>query len=123
MNNRTYIIAIVVLLILAAIGLYVMRSNSNKTPDDIYSPALGADSEDNTDTSMQPAVAKDGCYIGGCSQQVCSEDPNAMSTCEYRDAYACYKTGTTCEKQASGKCGWTETTELTSCLQSALQEK
>ncbi len=38
-----------------------------------------------------------------------------MSTCEYREEYGCYKSAT-CERQDSGKCGWTETEELNSCL-------
>lgn len=55
------------------------------------------------------------CYVGGCSAQICSEDPQAISTCEYRAEYGCYK-GATCERQSSGKCGWTETSELKACL-------
>jgi hypothetical protein len=37
------------------------------------------------------------------------------STCEWLPEYACYKTAT-CEKQADGKCGWTQTPTLTACL-------
>ncbi len=55
------------------------------------------------------------CYMGGCSSQLCTGQPDAMSTCEYREEYACYKTAT-CERQATGKCGWTETAELNACL-------
>lgn len=55
------------------------------------------------------------CYIGGCSAQLCTDAPDALSTCEYRPIYTCYKSAT-CERQSSGTCGWTETTELTSCL-------
>lgn len=65
------------------------------------------------------AVARDGCYIGGCSQTICSDEPGAVSTCEYRPEYACYNTAV-CEKQASGKCGWTETEELIACLSADL---
>jgi hypothetical protein len=35
-----------------------------------------------------------GCYVGGCSGQICSE----------------------CERQQNGQCGWTVTTELRACL-------
>ncbi len=55
------------------------------------------------------------CYVGGCSGQICSDAPDAVSTCEYSERYACYKT-TKCERQTTGKCGWTETTELKQCL-------
>ncbi|MEA2701399.1 MAG: hypothetical protein QOE22_108 [Candidatus Parcubacteria bacterium] len=55
------------------------------------------------------------CFVGGCSAQLCTDDPDVASTCEYRAEYACYKTAK-CERQPSGKCGWTETSELRSCL-------
>ena len=55
------------------------------------------------------------CYVGGCSSQICSDQPDAVSTCEYREEYACYQTAA-CERQASGQCGWTMTQELSMCL-------
>lgn len=55
------------------------------------------------------------CYVGGCSSHICSEEPDAMSTCEFREEYACYKTAK-CEKQATGKCGWTTTPALKACV-------
>ncbi|MDO8536684.1 MAG: PQQ-dependent sugar dehydrogenase, partial [bacterium] len=54
------------------------------------------------------------CKPTGCSGQICS-DEDMITTCEYRAEYACYK-GAKCEQQASGKCGWTQTQELQSCL-------
>jgi hypothetical protein len=59
------------------------------------------------------------CYVGGCSSQICSDDPDVMSTCEYREEYACYQ-GAVCERQVSGECGWTETEEVRACLNLAL---
>jgi hypothetical protein len=59
------------------------------------------------------------CYVGGCSSQLCTDNPDAVSTCEYTEKYACYKTAT-CERQASGQCGWTETPALTACIAAAL---
>ncbi|MEK7601595.1 MAG: hypothetical protein AAB480_03645 [Patescibacteria group bacterium] len=55
------------------------------------------------------------CYVGGCSAQMCTDRPDAVSTCEYRESYACYKTAT-CERQKSGQCGWTPTPQLAACL-------
>lgn len=60
----------------------------------------------------------DGCYSGGCSGQVCTDDPGSVSTCEYIEEYQCYRTAT-CERQASGECGWTETPALTQCIMDA----
>lgn len=58
------------------------------------------------------------CYIGGCSSQICSSQEGVISTCEYKEAYACYKTAK-CERQTNGVCGWTNTQELTECLNNA----
>lgn len=55
------------------------------------------------------------CFSGGCSGQICSDDPNVISTCEWRAEYACYQSAT-CERQSSGECGWTQTSELQACL-------
>ncbi len=58
------------------------------------------------------------CYVGGCSGQLCTDQPNALSTCEARPEYACYKTAE-CARQANGQCGWTQTAELAACLANA----
>jgi eight-cysteine-cluster-containing protein len=55
------------------------------------------------------------CKPTGCSGQICS-DEDVASTCEYREVYACYKQAR-CERQATGECGWTETTAFKSCVQ------
>jgi eight-cysteine-cluster-containing protein len=71
-------------------------------------------------TDEQNLQSSSECKPGGCSGQVC-EDASAepiYTTCEYKAEYACYKTAT-CERQADGKCGWTQTSELTSCLENA----
>lgn len=62
-----------------------------------------------------PNVDMGRCYIGGCSSQICSDNPDVISTCEFRAEYACYA-GARCERQKSGECGWTETAELKACL-------
>ncbi len=65
---------------------------------------------------MVPPVAK-ACVVSGCSGQICGEEV-MMSTCEYREAYACYKSAR-CERQTNGACGWTDTSELRTCLNNA----
>lgn len=66
-----------------------------------------------------PAGARtDGsCFIGGCAAELCSDHPGMVSSCIWRDAYACFRDAT-CERQVSGACGWTATPELTACLAS-----
>jgi len=56
------------------------------------------------------------CVVSGCSRQICT-DQQMMTTCEWRDEYACYHTAR-CERQADGKCGWTQSDELKRCLAS-----
>lgn len=62
-------------------------------------------------------VAKGSCKISGCSGEICS-DQEMVSACIYKDEFACYKSAT-CEKQNDGRCGWTETLSLTSCVANA----
>lgn len=61
------------------------------------------------------------CVVAGCSSQLCVsqedlDNGGGVSTCEFREEYACYPAAT-CEVQVSGACGWTMTEELTQCLQ------
>src|SRR3989344_3635208 len=64
------------------------------------------------------SIAFNGCAVAGCSGQLCvsaEEAGEIFTTCEYRAEYACYKEAS-CEPQADGTCGWTQTTELRACL-------
>lgn len=58
------------------------------------------------------------CFVGGCSGQLCTDDANAASTCEWLEAYGCFKSAR-CERQADGACGWTVTAAAASCLSAA----
>ena len=63
-------------------------------------------------------ITFNGCAIAGCSGQLCvsaEEADGLVTTCEFRAEYACYREAS-CEPQADGKCGWTQTTELQACL-------
>ncbi|HEV7121713.1 MAG TPA: hypothetical protein VGN56_02710 [Candidatus Paceibacterota bacterium] len=60
-------------------------------------------------------IAQGKCYVGGCSSEICSDQPGAISTCIYRPEFGCYRSAT-CERQASGACGWTQTPALQTCL-------
>lgn len=55
------------------------------------------------------------CRHAGCSQQLCSDAPSVITTCEWKAEYACYQAAT-CARQADGACGFTQTPELASCL-------
>ena len=63
------------------------------------------------------APAATDCFVGGCSSQVCSDQEGVITTCEWRDEYACYQDADAkCERQPTGECGWTPTAELQVCL-------
>lgn len=66
----------------------------------------------------EPPVLVGECVVGGCSSQLCGEESemnDMVTTCEYQTKYSCYQSAK-CERQATGKCGWTETPELAMCL-------
>ncbi|KND49367.1 MAG: hypothetical protein AB203_03150 [Parcubacteria bacterium C7867-008] len=65
--------------------------------------------------NVQKGVVAKPCYVGGCSSQICSDRPDAVSTCEYRSEYGCYRTAK-CERQINDTCGWTQTPALQQCL-------
>lgn len=56
------------------------------------------------------------CAPTGCSGQICSSEPR-ITTCEWRDEYACYQAPTTSCGCNAGSCGWAETAELAQCLE------
>ncbi|MCU0678264.1 MAG: hypothetical protein MUF19_01605 [Candidatus Pacebacteria bacterium] len=71
----------------------------------------------------KPVVTKPepsrGCMVTGCSSQLCVEEGQDMATtCEWVSKYSCYQTAT-CERQATGECGWTDTPALQQCLVAA----
>jgi hypothetical protein len=66
--------------------------------------------------------ALDGCVITGCSFHLCLDQPESetLSTCEYKDEYACL-TEAICERQPSGRCGWSINKEYSQCIQNLNQ--
>lgn len=65
-----------------------------------------------------------GCVLGGCSGITCydPEMGGGFSTCEALPEYQCYNsTNSRCERQSTGVCGWTQTSQLRQCIQSFRQ--
>lgn len=61
------------------------------------------------------------CVVAGCSSHLCiskeeQEAGGGISTCEFREEYACYQFSE-CREQSDGQCGWTMTPEVTQCLE------
>jgi hypothetical protein len=67
---------------------------------------------------VSTSQAEGKCYVGGCSSEICSDTEGVVSNCMYKEEYACYQTAK-CERQSTGQCGWTQTSEVTMCLQNA----
>lgn len=62
------------------------------------------------------------CVVGGCSGQSCGEpedESGLITTCEYREEYACYKQHGVCERNAQDQCGWRPSQELQDCITAA----
>ncbi|WP_437671766.1 hypothetical protein [Sorangium sp. So ce131] len=64
------------------------------------------------------------CVVTGCSGQICAdEDSDIVTTCEFREEYACYAEHSVCERGASGECGWRLTPELEACIEAASDDR
>ncbi len=57
------------------------------------------------------------CVVSGCLGEVC-DDRNRISSCEASNIAHCYQTAE-CRRQDDGRCGWTQTTELTTCIKNS----
>ncbi|KKQ37831.1 MAG: hypothetical protein US53_C0008G0022 [Candidatus Woesebacteria bacterium GW2011_GWA1_37_7] len=70
--------------------------------------------------STESATVKQGCKVGGCNNEICMSelDKEVVSICIYKPEYECYKKAI-CEKQANGKCGWTQTGALRACFENS----
>ena len=66
---------------------------------------------------MQTGAAQNsgGCFVGGCSGEICSEEQGAVSNCIYKPEFACYQK-TKCERQMDGQCGWTTNQDFAVCI-------
>ncbi|MEP6862197.1 MAG: DUF6748 domain-containing protein [Deltaproteobacteria bacterium] len=55
------------------------------------------------------------CYRGGCSGEVCSAQEGVITTCLWQPEYACDQAAT-CERQATGECGFTHDDAYNTCI-------
>jgi eight-cysteine-cluster-containing protein len=58
------------------------------------------------------------CFVGGCSGQVCSNDPGVITTCEWKPQYACFKLTQCGAFGPGGTCAWESNPEFEECLAS-----
>lgn len=110
MKQSTIILIIVAILVILGISQVFKKTDQNPLREVPREKTV-------LDQKSQGEKSEPTCYVGGCSGVSCSDDPNIMSTCEWRDEYSCYKNSSTkCERQANGQCGWTQTSALTQCI-------
>lgn len=100
------------LFLLASVVLFLTLTACTTTPPVDDPTASGSSSSPNSTAYVGP-----GCKVGGCSNHVCfnADGESMMTTCEWRDSYACYQTAR-CELQDDGECGWSQTDALIACL-------
>jgi hypothetical protein len=60
------------------------------------------------------ANLKKPCVVGGCSGEICSDEP-MISSCMFNPKFGCYKDAK-CKRNAKGICSWTMTSKLERCL-------
>lgn len=100
----------VLLVVVAAIGIYLFiglgKNGTSSVPEERQLPP------------SEQLRASGGCVIGGCSGQLClgPDEEDVFTTCEFSPVFTCYQNYGTCQPQADGQCGWSQTSELASCL-------
>lgn len=55
------------------------------------------------------------CYVGGCSGELCTKDPEAISTCELLPGMECLQENMSCEA-VGNECSWVLSKEAAQCL-------
>jgi len=121
--NTTWIIIVLALVIVGVGAGYYFSPSNDETPGGCTQEArlcpdgsaVGRTGPNCEFASCPKPLALGACFVGGCSSQICSDREGVISTCEYKEEYACYQAAT-CERQTDGECGWTRTDKLTSCL-------
>ncbi len=62
---------------------------------------------------------QDGCVHGGCSGQLCVEEgSDGVTTCEWRQVYACYQKAR-CARDTQGKCNFILDDDANECIASS----
>jgi eight-cysteine-cluster-containing protein len=87
---------------------------------DSVSPRVDATAAQTTsEVSKTESFTGEGCARTGCSGQICAAaGESVITTCQWREEYACYKAAR-CEKQSNGQCGWTTSATLDACIKTA----
>jgi hypothetical protein len=120
------IIALASLVLLLTGGLFLFALGYTVQSVQEYLEGRRANDISNEQPSILPPNyviderAQDGCVITGCSSEICADEEMA-SICIYKDEFACYQEAQ-CARNIQGECGWVETVELVTCIETAQQQ-
>jgi hypothetical protein len=69
------------------------------------------------EASTNQPTEGEGCIVSGCNNEFCqdADEEPLSSICIYQPEFGCYQSAI-CKRQANGKCDWTQTEALISCL-------
>ena len=101
--SRNTIVSIILIVVLAGAGFYFLRDSRSSSMSD--------------GTDMTATANNGGCFVGGCSSEICSDQKDVASNCIFKPEFACYEKSK-CERQMDGQCGWTNTPEFGYCINS-----
>ena len=55
------------------------------------------------------------CVVTGCSSEICAKE-DIMGICLWQEHYICFKEHGICAENSDGKCVWTQTEALKTCM-------
>jgi hypothetical protein len=119
MTERNIITVIIIIAIIICIVLLVQNPPAffyRYYPTNSTTTIITTPSQNQITYPQPPIVSTGSCYVGGCSSEICSDQPGALSSCIYNPKNACYKQTSVCTRQNNGQCGWTQTPGLAVCL-------
>ncbi len=77
--------------------------------------------EGEREEDKERAVETKECFSGGCSGELCTDDPEAISTCEYISGMECLREGMSCEL-VENECTWVLSESAARCFSEIEEE-
>ena len=111
-------ILIVIGVFVVAGGVMVWRERTALKPELTPTPTSVPAPVPEVTLSPKPTpTSKNGCIIWGCNGELCidKDSERADTICRWLPQHECFRTAT-CERQANGRCAWSQTPELKDCL-------
>ncbi len=96
-------------------GIVTQNGTNGETSSQVGKPSITSSSDTSEEVAQEDVGPKE-CRIMGCSKQFCSDvEDEVVLACEWKQEFECVR-NSKCERQADGKCGWTETPAYKGCL-------